>query len=314
MKFNGIFKDELINFIEYKKNCNQNEYTHISQLMIFDRYTQSINLTKKKFTKELIMNFINSIENISDSTKALYASCMRQFGIYLNRYYDDAYILPNKYFQRKYNFVPYIFTEEEIKKIFEALKESYTNFPLKQKQIYLILKLLFSTGMRISEVLNLERKNINYKNNTIYIGNTKNKTDRLLPISKELITELYNFDKEYNNEYEYFFERNYKQKYYNKLFYVIFRNIIFKAKIMHTETGPRVHDIRHTFAVNSFRKAIDNNEDINHFLPLLSTYLGHNCIESTYKYLHLTITTFPKIREKVENVINLEKEINYEEL
>lgn len=314
MNFNGIFKEELLNYIEYKEKCNQCIYTNKIRMIEFDKYTISINLQKKLFTKELVINFINSHINISGSTKSLYASCMRQFGIYLSRYYDDAYILPYKYFKRNYNFIPYIFSEEEIEKIFNTIKVTYTSFPKKQEQIYLIFKILFSTGMRISEVLNLKRKNIDYKNNTIYIENTKNKTDRLLPISESLIQELYNFDKKYNDKYEYFFERNYHQKYYNDLFYIVFRNIIFKAKIMRTNTGPRVHDIRHTFAVNSFRKAINNNEDINYFLPLLSAYLGHNDIKSTYKYLHLTITIFQKIREKVENIIDLRKEINYEEL
>lgn len=314
MNFNGIFKEELLGFIEYKEKCNQNTYSHVVNMVDFDKYTISINLKKKLFTKELVLNFINSHKDICESTKSVYASCMRQFGMYLNRYDNNAYILPYKYFQRNYNFFPYIFKEEEIEKIFNTIKVSYTRFPKKQKQIYLIFKILFSTGMRISEVLNLKRENIDYKNKTIYIENTKNKTDRLLPISENLIQELYNFDKEYNNKYEYFFERNYHQKYYNGLFYAIFRNIIFKAKIMRTNTGPRVHDIRHTFAVNSFRKAIDNGEDINYFLPLLSAYLGHININSTYKYLHLTIVTFPKIREKVENIVDLSKEINYEEL
>lgn len=314
MNFNGIFKEELLSFVEYKENCNQNTYSRIANLKDFDKYTISINLTKKDFSKELIINFVNSHQNASTSTKSVYASCMRQFGIYLNRYYNNAYILPYKYFRRDYNFIPYIFNKDEIERIFNAIKISYIEFPKKQKQVYLVFKLLFSTGMRISEVLNLKRENINYIKNTIFIENTKNKADRLLPISETLAKELYNFDKEYNNKYEYFFERNYQQKYYDGLFYSIFRNIIFKAKIMRTDTGPRVHDIRHTFAVNSFREAIDNGEDINYFLPLLSTYLGHNDINSTYKYLHLTIVTFPKIRKKVENIVELGKEINYEEL
>ena len=122
------------------------------------------------------------------------------------------------------------------------------------------------------------------KKNSLKIEDTKNRCDRLIIISNKLIKELQDYNKEYNNGFEYFFENRINTKYTAGDFYSIFRKIIFKAKIMHFDNGPRVHDIRHTFAVNSYRNAIKKGLDINNYVVTLGVYMGHKTISSTYKY------------------------------
>ena len=58
---------------------------------------------------------------------------------------------------------------------------------------------------------------------------------------------------------------------------------------------PRVHDLRHTFAVHSLGKMVSEGRDIYCALPTLSTYLGHRGIESTEKYLRLTEESFESV-------------------
>jgi integrase len=59
--------------------------------------------------------------------------------------------------------------------------------------------------------------------------------------------------------------------------------------------GPRVHDIRHTYAVHALEKMINEGQDIYCTLPILSRFLGHRCIESTEKYLRLTKEAYSSI-------------------
>lgn len=312
--FNGCFKEKLKDFLEYKQ-INGFFKNDLSKFINFDKYTIKEKIESKYLTKEIVISFIDSHKGVKPGTKNVYASFMRQFGIYLNNIDNVSYILSHKYYPDENNFIPYIFTKEEEIKFFEAINKShYKQNPKKLLQIKLIFTLLFSTGMRVGEVLNIERKNINYDNQTIYITSTKNDCDRIIAINEKLSNDLRQFDNDYNNDFIYFFERNRNVKYTRSDVYEIFRNILFKAKIQHTEKGPRVHDIRHTFVVNSFRQAINNNKDIKNFVSILQVYIGHKDIESTYKYLHLTSEFFPEIRSKIENIINLEREINYEEL
>lgn len=314
-EFKGIFKDELKSFIEYKKNNGFDYESMIHKLKHFDKYTINANLTKKELTKEFLIEYIYNHNNIKSSTKGAYVSIIRQFTIYLNIKDIPAFVFPEQYFDNRRNFKPYIYSKDEIQRLFKAIKECYLKkYPKKQEQIRLIFLILVKTGMRIGEVLTIKRCNIDYENNTILLENTKNDCDRLVVINDKLSNQLKSFEEQYNKKFEYYFENSNKKTYSVGCIYAIFRKILFKAKIMHTENGPRIHDIRHTFCTNSLKQAIDNNIDLNAFIPILSAYVGHKDLNSTYKYLHLTYEVFDDIRDKIKNIINIEREINYEEL
>lgn len=311
---NSILKEEINSYVNYKRI---NNYKYISEetiLKSFDKFLIKKNIKEKVLDKEILLEFLNKSE-CKDRTKARNASVLRQFSIYLNNICDiKSYILPIGYFNSKYNFKAHIYTKEEKEKIFNSINNGYLKRNIKkQKQVYIIVLLLFKTGMRIGEVLTIKRNNIDYINSSIVIENTKNGFDRLIVVNDKMINILKDFDKEYNSDYNSFFENNYKSLYSVSCFGSIFRKILFEAKILHTENGPRVHDIRHTFCVDSLRQAIKRGEDINSFLPILSKYVGHRSIESTLKYLQLTSELFPDIRNISENIINLERNINYEE-
>ncbi len=65
--------------------------------------------------------------------------------------------------------------------------------------------------------------------------------------------------------------------------------------------GPRIHDFRHTFAVNSFKQMLDTGIDIYVALPILSTYLGHKTIYATERYVRLTMSMFPYIEKQFKD-------------
>ncbi len=313
-KFKGIFKKELNDFVNYKIVNGFSYESQTYHLIKFDKYTIKNNIEKKEFTKDLFINFIEDYESISDRTKNTYASIFREFARYLNIQEINSYILPKKYYNSRYNFYPHIYTDNEIKEIFNAVNVSFlSSVPKKQEQVRIILLLLFKTGMRIGEVLTIKRCNINYENNTILLENTKNGTDRLIVIDDKLTKTLYDFETKYNKKYEYYFENGCKKLYSVGCFNSIFRKLLYISKVMHTKNGPRIHDARHTFCVNSLKQAIDNDINLNSFIPLLSSYVGHLDLDSTYKYLHLTVEIFPEIRNKAKDIVNINKEIHYEE-
>lgn len=59
--------------------------------------------------------------------------------------------------------------------------------------------------------------------------------------------------------------------------------------------NPRIHDFRHTFAINFLKKFISENKDLNAYLPILKTYMEHSKFKSTEYYLKLTNDMFPDI-------------------
>ena len=79
-----------------------------------------------------------------------------------------------------------------------------------------------------------------------------------------------------------------------------FKEILEKCGISHLghNQGPRLHDIRHTFAVHSLQHMVESGLDIYTALPILSVLLGHSSIYATENYVRLTIQLFPDIVTK----------------
>ena len=80
-----------------------------------------------------------------------------------------------------------------------------------------------------------------------------------------------------------------------------FRRFLWQARISHGGRGhgPRVHDLRHTFAVNNLRTWFAAGEDIGALLPVLQAYMGHSSISDTAYYLRLTAESYPQVAARV---------------
>ena len=306
---NSVFKNYIKEFIEYKRS---NGYDYISEeynLKNFDQYLSN-HVTELKLTKEIIHDFIDS-KNVKSSTKSKYTSVIRAFCKYLILFHNlDIYIINERKYPRNYDFEPYIYSDAEIVNFFKAI--DLLNNDIRKKDLKLIFEILYCSGLRISECLNIKINNIDFNNNSIKIVNTKNNLDRIIVISDNLINKII---KQKNNS-DYLFINPYTNKPYTKtIISVQFLKILFKAGIKRHDNGPTIHSFRHTFAVKSFIKAINEKRNLNEFLPYLSTYLGHKSLESTEKYLRLIPSELSQIRRQVEvhNIIpNIREDNEYE--
>jgi integrase len=83
--------------------------------------------------------------------------------------------------------------------------------------------------------------------------------------------------------------------------YTLFRKLLLQCGIPHAGRGkgPRIHDYRHLFALHTLRRWYRDGEDLDAKLPLLATYLGHQNLCGTQRYLHLTAEIFPEITTRV---------------
>lgn len=79
--------------------------------------------------------------------------------------------------------------------------------------------------------------------------------------------------------------------------YCWFRKVLANCGIQHIgkHQGPRVHDLRHTFAVHSLMKMAKSGHDLYYTLPILSTYMGHKSIGATERYVRLTAEMYPEL-------------------
>lgn len=82
-----------------------------------------------------------------------------------------------------------------------------------------------------------------------------------------------------------------------------FRRFLWQARISHGGRGhgPRVHDLRHTAAVNNLRSWFAQGRDVAALLPVLQAYMGHSSLADTAYYLHLTAESYPDICARVQH-------------
>lgn len=307
IKFSSVLGPIINDYILEKQSLGY-KYSKGSKLMKkFDDFLINNNYKMLSLSKEIVLKWTNPRLNESKSTRSGRISAIRGLAKYMTRLEYNAYIYPPKALKiSRYSYIPYIFSKDELIKVF-TICDNYpiSKFSLNRHFIIkIIYKLLYCTGLRVSEAVNLKIENVDLDSGLLFIKNTKFNKERIIPVSKSLLIELKTY---YNNVHRfksinvYFFPSPNGGNYSPSTIYKLFREILWDAGISHSGKGPRLHDLRHTFTVHCLKKWVENNDDLIKLLPYLSTYLGHSDLRGTQHYLRLTSDLYPKIKSKVEN-------------
>ena len=320
--FKGPFKDIIPLYIKYMQSQGYKYEAGIQQLKALDEYFRTNRFTNIEITEEIAINFCKR-RNEKESANTIYKRqhIIKSFALFLqSQGYNNIYVYNYEYIKEKSMFQPYIFTDEEINKIFnyidntdlqEVLNIRDLNF---NQNTRMLLKLIYCCGLRKSEALYLKLNDVDINKGTILIRESKNYCSRIIPISNSLVLELKNHIKSNiftNNDY--LFTKS-NGKIYDKHFSEKFKLILKQLNIA-TETGnnPRLHDLRFTFAVKALEKMQEEGQDVYCTLPILSVYMGHKNVKSTEYYLKYTKVVRNKINIQMEkfNYDIFEKEGNF---
>ena len=301
--FFGVYRDVLLGYVQYKRSLGFDVgWRSIYTLLELNRFLDSCQPDRIVLTKQMVEAFIHRKDN--PSTKYIHISecVMRQFGLYLrNQRYQNIYIHPENHVRVTSDFIPYIFTAEQVCKMLEVTDQLK---PLPHNPHYPIffqalLRLLYCTGLRINEALGLKVNDVDFSNNLLIVLNGKENVSRLVPFSNDLRTCLLKYQSVAATEQDtYFFESPRKGMRSSHAVNCFFQRVILPSAGINRKpdnTGPRIHDLRHTFACHALDKMVRDGKDPYCALPYLSAYLGHKGIESTEKYLRLTADHFSGI-------------------
>ena len=207
-------------------------------------------------------------------------------------------------------FTPHIFTAAEMNRIWRVVDNIKPSsfVPNMHHCIPVLFRLLWASGLRISEALGIDIKDVDFTTNVITILHGKLGKERLIPLSRSLSSLL----KKYMDECTSGFGQDEPIFYYRRgerlkghQIYQHFRLTLLRSGIPYQgkNKGPRLHDFRHTFAVNAMNKMADDEKDLYVALPILSAYLGHESIESTERYVRLTEERIGSITERFSKIV-----------
>lgn len=311
IEYNSIFSELIQDFIDYKRAAGYKYESETSYLKEFDELCCSLNIMTPVITKELSDIWCTKKPHESErSSHQKRVSCIRQFALYLISSGYEAYIPINlEYIQhRKSKYSAYIFSHEEISRIFNASNQVYPN---RQSTMHLVMpvliRLLYCTGLRVMEALKLQLKNVNLTEGTLLIESAKFNKDRLIPVSesmREILIQYCSVMHPLHSPEDYLFVGVTREPCSHHNIYLRFREILVSAGINHAGRGygARIHDIRHTHCCHVLQAASHNKTDLTNMLPALSVYMGHESVIATSQYLKMTAEIYPDILHAVESL------------
>ena len=275
---NSIEEKDVLSFLEYLK------YERRLSVNTIDSYGENLLLVSKYLNKDLINATRDDIKNFFDNfdgdvkTKAHYLTVLNSFYKYL-LFMGKCSINPcdgikHPKLSKK---LPEYLTSEEINKLFDIRLTKPIDYRNKA-----MLEVLYATGTRISELINLELNQIDFDECIIRVTG-KGKKDRIIPIGDTAMDALKNYILNYRiflvktNDNNYVFLNKNGSKISRQGFFKILKGLDFDAGIK-KDISP--HTIRHSFATNLLNNGAD--------LRIIQELLGHENLQTTEIYSHLT--------------------------
>lgn len=311
INFWGIYAPHIREFIKLKRDLGYKYLDEESVYRRFDQFTIKREETKVGISKELADKWCERWNNESDSRRYFRCVCICQLSSYLCKSGIRSYVprLP----RIQSNFSPYIYSKKEIAAIFNASDALTIPKKIMNSTIFIIpilIRLLYGTGLRIGEALSLQNKDVNLSENYILVKDSKNGKQRLLPISESLSAvckDYINYRRELpvlqSDGCPFLISLN-GSACLQSAVYRYFRIVLKAAGIAYIGNGhgPRIHDIRHTSACHALAKMVESGVDLYSSLPILSTYLGHQTLNSTNRYVRLTAAMYPGLLKDVDMI------------
>lgn len=200
---------------------------------------------------------------------------------------------------------PYVFTDEEVRRLFAVIDSqamsSHSNKALVDPVLF---RVLYGTGMRVSEALKLTLADTDTRAGTVKIRDSKNGHSRTVPITGRLTATLEAYlvaahpAPEPNDHV--FYTNAPGSPINQSTLYTRFRGYLADAGIPHCAGGPHPHSLRHGFAVANLRRWAADGADLAAVLPYLACYMGHTDLRGTQYYLRLTADAYPDVIAKAQ--------------
>ena len=248
--YNSIFQKEIHDLIELKRALGFSYKSEAGSLRRIDAFLFKNNLSEKCITKELCDLWCRERTYETTTNQASRISIMRVFCRYLNDIGISAYIPPKGITKKRIRYDAHIYTDEELQSFFDAVDKSKSvpySCPYRSDVIPVFFRILYTSGMRVSELRLARIRDINLEEGYINVHEAKNHKERLIPIHPLLIIKCKELKEKIHAtspDDEYFFMILPGNPMTLGNVYKNFRRYLELAGISHTGKGPRIHDFR----------------------------------------------------------------------
>ncbi len=271
--------EEMSRELQRRRYSNQTIKTYIGCLERFLNYSKK---DIRKITKKDVREYL---EKMSDKNKA---GNTMNVALMALKFYFEQIQKRKMWIDIKYSKTPRrisrFLTKEETKRLIDSIKNP---------KHALMIVLMYSAGLRVSELVNLKFKDLNLEQGYGFVRNGKGRKDRIFVIAKNLNLSLKILKQSSENPEDFVFKSDRNRKYSIRTIQVIVKNAAKKAKIENWgEIHP--HTLRHSFATH----LIENN----YSLTDVQASLGHKSPETTMIYVHLASPNMINIKSPLDSL------------
>lgn len=277
------YKEQLV-LKRYSQNTVKTYCSCFLKFMAFFK-NQSIDTLSKEEIKSFLLHLIQE-KKVSPSTQNQYINAIK---FYYEKVLKQPKIRMAIERPRKRNHLPKIISEQEVLSLLSITQN------LKHKAITC---LLYASGLRVSEVINLKPLHLDFINYTIHIKQSKGFKDRVSIMGEAAALVLKKYLKTYKPK-EYLFEGQFGGKYSPRS---INKFLKLNAKKVGISDTISAHMLRHSFATH----LLDNGTDIRFIQELL----GHNSTKTTQRYTHVSQRMLKRIESPIDRILKNKKTVN----
>lgn len=269
-------KDTFSNFRDQLKVRNYSPRTIRAYVQANERFLSAMNKKPQQVTRTDIMSYLSAL---SDRVSA--NSLSAHFHA-LKTYYTD--ILKRSFFQdikhpKREKTLPTVLSKEEVQKLLVHTKNP---------KHYAIVALLYGAGLRISELLALKMRDIDFCRSTIVVKQGKGRKDRITLLPNELVPTLQK-QAETKSAEEYVFTSKRGKKLQSRTVQKVLEQSAQRAEIKKHVTP---HTLRHSFATHLLEAGTD--------IRYIQALLGHAKLETTQRYTHVAVGTLERITSPLD--------------
>ncbi len=305
----SVFAPYFADFIAQKRALGNKYDACVETLNLFDDFCMKNAVEKPVITEELYLKWCQQRPTENTTTQNIRIGYVQSFCKYLHNNGVEAPYAFHPLPKKSKKFIPYIFTEEEISRLISAIDKHNTvpavGTPIRHLVHPVLFRVLCGCGLRVNEALKLKAEDADMQQGIFLIRKAKGGKDRMIVLSDSLkeICRAYRAEpaiQEYGHEY--FFPTRDHGYYDSSTIYADFRKYLLLSGISHRGRGqgPRLHDLRHTFAVHVLSNWQKEGKDLYTCLPILQTYLGHSRLSATEKYLRLVPEIYSQVTDMFE--------------